>query len=230
MRVTCIFLTGLLFSNFLYAQSAKPLELAKDTFHEEFSENVPVSGRVIAGIIAKSSGKLSNLQVNLLESSSESMCLRVQSIDGTYYSSNEYRITDKSFKGLISPDYPTKYNDLLSEFEGSELAILAFAGSCNEKKVNDVYISAKNSDFAQNTITILVSSGRSDVFVSNKNKDGKKTTLKCIRIERGKRTAYDTECNLGVEQLNEGVNSIAVLRRKSGRMLPSVKFNVVYGG
>ena len=119
---------------------------------------------------------------------------------------------------------------MLSGFEGSELAILAFAGSCNEKKVSNVYISAKNMDFAKNTITVLVSSGRSEVFLSNKNKEGKKKAIKCRRIEQGKRTAYDTECNLDVEKLNEGVNNIAVLRRKSGRMLPSVKFNVVYGG
>jgi len=230
MRLIYILIIGIIYSNYLYAQSSKPLKLAKETFHEEFNEDVPVSGRVIAGIIAKSSGTLSNLQVNLLDASSETMCLRVQSIDGTYYSSNEYRITDKKFKGLISPDYPTKYNEILSGFEGNELAILAFAGTCNKKKVKDVYVSAQNSNFAKNTITVLVSSGRSEVFLNNKNINGKRKTIKCNRIEQGKRTAYDTECNLSVELLNKGVNNIAVLRRKSGRMLPSVNFNVVYGG
>lgn len=229
MRMLSIFLIGLFFSNYLHADSPKTLELAKGQFHEKYNANVTVSGRVIAGIIAKSSGTLSDFQVNLLDINEETMCLRVQSIDGTYYSTNEYRINDKEFKGLINPDYPTQYKELLNGFDESELAILAFAGECGKKKITDAYISARNTNFTQNTITVFVSSGRSEVFLGTTNKEGKKKTIKCSRIEQGKRTAYDTECNIDISQLYEGINSITVLRRKSGRMLPSIKFNVVYG-
>lgn len=223
-----VFLFGICFSTCLLAKLQKPIELANKNFHEEFSANVPVSGRVIAGLVTESAGSLSELQVNLAKIKAETICLRVQSMDGTYYSSNEYVVKDKQFKGLITPTYPTKYLELLDGFDQEELAILTFAGHCNQKKFSDIYVSARSLSPDVTNVSLLVSSGRSEVFLSTKNKQGKKSTIKCKRIEKGKRTAYDTECNISLDQLNEGSNNVAVLRRKSGRMLPSVKLNIVY--
>jgi len=215
-----------LFISSVHAGNTSQLQLADNSFNENFNSNVPVSGRVIAGLMLEKKGD-GDFFINLPAIETDSVCFRVQSKDGTYRSINQYKVDSKSAKGVISPVYPTKYNDTLNSFSSEELAILAFEGKCSDKKLKNVLVSSRGNE-EQKQIVIMVSSGRSDVFLSTHKKKGRKNTLKCNRIEQGKRTAYDTICKVGLDSLIAGVNEISVLRRKSGRMLPPVKFNVLY--
>jgi len=211
----------------IHAADDLKLTLVEPQFKEKYSSNVPVSGRVISGVMMRSIKSTNQFFIDLPTLETETICFRVQSKDGTYFSSNEYKITDKGFAGKISPEYPTQYQDILEGFNASELALLAFVGSCSEKKLNNVLVSSRSNETSPGFVVILVSSGRSDVFLSALAANGKRKSLKCKRLIKGKRTAYDTECSVKVKDLVLGTNELSIIRRKGGRMLPSVKFNVI---
>ena len=213
----------------LCAQAQSTLPLVQESFNEKYNSNVPVSGRVIAGIMFRSAIDHHNeLSIFLAPTESDLICFKVQSKDGTYYSSNEYKIPKSGISGSISPEYPTKYNKLLNEFDETELALLAFSGSCDSKQIDTILISARTQTDIQDDVVILVSSGRSDVFLITEQESGKKNTTKCKRIIEGKRTAYDTQCVIEVNSLLEGTNELSIIRRKPTGNMPSVKFNVLF--
>ncbi|MDE3271390.1 hypothetical protein [Pseudoalteromonas sp. G4] len=228
MKLYALILGLFIFNQPLLANNELKIRLAKDTFYEEFNADVPVSGRVITGVLAQSNKDLTQLNIMLPSVESDSICLKAQSIDGTYYSSNEYKLLTKNIEGPVYPDYPTKYKDQLSKLDRNNLALLAFPGDCSNNKPDTIFLSAVGEVSKAQTISILVNSGRSNVFINLKNNLAKHKTQKCQRIEQGKRTAYDTICNLNLDSLSVGKNSIAILRRKSGRSLPSVKLNLMY--
>lgn len=221
----CILFLLICFS--VKAENAHSLKLENKSFNEVYSSNVPVSGRVIAGLMLKTN-HLGEFNINLPVIDGDSICFRVQSQDGTYRSINQYKVVDKNTTGIISPDYPTQYNELLASFSSSELAVLAFEGNCSDKKITNVLIASRGALDVKQDVIILVSSGRSDVFFTTKSINGRKKTTKCKRIEQGKRTAYDTLCKVGFESFIVGENDVSILRRKSGRMLPPVKFKILY--
>ena len=203
------------------------LTLVEPQFTEKYNSDVSVSGRVISGIMTRSNAAGSQFFIDLPTLEKGTICFRVQSKDGTYFASNEYEISDKTYAGKISPEYPTQFKSILENFKTSELALLAFVGSCSEKKLKNVLISSRSSETHLEDVVVLVSSGRSDVFLSTLADNGKRKSLKCNRLIKGKRTAYDTECSVKIKDLLLGTNELSIIRRKSGRMLPSVKFNVV---
>lgn len=227
MKIILFAIQWLVISFSIYAVEDSKLTLVEPLFKEKYSSNVPVSGRVISGIMTRSNKSNHQFFIDLPALEKDTICFRVQSKDGTYFASNEYKITDKSFAGKISPEYPTQYQDILEGFDASELALLAFVGSCSEKKLNNVLVSSRSSETSSDDVVILVSSGRSDVFLSTLADNGKRKSLKCKRLIKGKRTAYDTECSVKVKDLVLGTNELSIIRRKGGRMLPSVKFNVI---
>lgn len=226
MKNLLVFFCCLFINSTTIAKSSSPLSLINENFNEKFNSNVPVSGRVISGVMQSSKSVLSNIKVNLTNLNTNIICLKVQSRDGTYFSSNEYRVNEKA-KGLITPEYPTKYEEVLTSFSDNELAILAFEGECSDRKLNNVLISSRHNT-TNDKVIVYVSSGRSDVFINTIMPKGKKKTTKCMRIENGKRTAYDTECIIDVKYLLNESNEVSILRRKSGRRLPTVRFNLVY--
>lgn len=218
----------LLVNTVLVAGEDTALTLVSKNFNEKFNSNVPVSGRVVSGVMQASPSKLSALKINLAKLNSNVICLKVQSRDGTYFSSNEYNVVNNENTGLITPEYPTQYEDILSSFTENELGVLAYEGKCSDRKLKNVLLASRGNNIENDEVVIFVSSGRSDVFFTTKTSTGKKKTIKCSRIEEGKRTAYDTECKVNRDLLPLSVNEISILRRKSGRMLPSIKFNLVY--
>jgi hypothetical protein len=211
----------------LNAESAK-LKLSKEIFSEQYSSNVPVSGRVIAGLMLSQSQSANIFSIYMPKSEKKFFCLRVLSRDGTYSSTNQYLLESNTTGDFLQADYPTKYADLLSKYSETELAVLAYTGKCEANKVTDILVSTRGSQADSKDAMILVSSGRSDVFLNIPLKVGGKKTIKCKRIEDGKRTGYDTSCKVNLSLLTTGTNELSLLRRKSGRMLPSVKFNLLY--
>ncbi|MFC1520329.1 hypothetical protein ACFL6Z_11525 [Pseudomonadota bacterium] len=149
--------------------------------------------------------------------------------DGTYSSLNQYKPQVETNSGFQSAEYPTEYLDLLAGFDEQDLAVLSYPGQCEGNLVNQVYVSARGEVSDDNDeVTIFVSSGRSDVFLKLPNTKSGAETLRCKRIQHGKRTGYDTLCLVSLSKLLKGTNELSLIRRKSGRMLPSVKFSILY--
>ena len=169
MKQHFIYLLCLFFISSVQADNTRQLQLDDNSFNEDFNSNVPVSGRVIAGLMLEVKGE-GGFFINLPTMESDSVCFRVQSKDGTYRSTNQYKVDNKSFKGVISPEYPTKYDDTLNSFSSEELAILAFEGKCSDRKLNNVLVSSRGSA-EQGQVVIMVSSGRSDVFLNTYQKN-----------------------------------------------------------
>jgi hypothetical protein len=196
-------------------------------FKESFTTNVPVSGRVLSGIALTNSASSSFSFMLPKSSEGKTLCFRVSSQDGTYTSENEYSISSVLNQGFSSANYPSEYRSKIQSFTAGELSLLATPGKCKSKAVNQVYLSARGLTDLNDEVTIFVSSGRSDVYLRVPKNKAKKETLKCRRIENGVRTAYDTLCKVPLIKLTAGINELSLVRRKSGRTLPSINFEVV---
>lgn len=208
---------------------AEPLTVSPTQFSEQLSANVPVSGRVLAGVAIANSGS-SNFSFLLpAQTSEEQFCFRVISQDGTYSSENLYPTIMMESKSFVGADYPSKYLGELAAFNRHELALLATPGSCENTDNSKVLLTARGNAELDSEVIVFVSSGRSDVYLRVPTENERKKTIKCERIEEGSRTAYDTTCSLSIDELNKGTNEISLMRRKSGRTMPTVSFNIVTG-
>jgi hypothetical protein len=216
----------LIYSNLSFSAEASKLNLVNSTFNEKYNSDVPVSGRVLSGFMLESINKPTDMFLDIPKTTAGIICLQVQSKDGSYFSSNEYQITDNTVHGVISPDYPTEYAEIINVFNHNELAILSFQGSCEQKKVNNLLIASRGDTLLSNNVVFFINSGRSDVFLNLKDKNGKNNTVQCFRIQNGKRTAYDTECKVSLDKIKMAKGKVSILRRKSGRMFPSIKLNI----
>ena len=80
-------------------------------FDEVFQEEVPVSGRVVAGIGATGSAALDALAVLPPAAGSNSglVCIEVVSRDGQYHSRNTYRLPTPIQDWPIRLQYPSDY-------------------------------------------------------------------------------------------------------------------------
>jgi hypothetical protein len=207
-----------------YAQVA-PLTSGK--FKEHYSSDVPISGKVLVGILIESSNKNSGFFVrsNLVNTL---FCFRVMSIDGTYASENEYvlnaKAIDASEQGLVEVEYPTQFQKILNDFEDYELALLATEGECDSSG-NVHYFATKDQVQNNDKIRFLISSARSQVFMRLKSKEHS-LRPSCTRIEEGKRTAYDTICEISLTSLTSADYIADIVRRKSNRKLPDTNFNL----
>jgi hypothetical protein len=209
------------------ATSAPSIKLAEKKFSERYSSNIPVSGRVLTGVTV-SSQEASELSIYIpTQDRNKQICLSVMSRDGTYSSRNQYQSTEDIIGSFQSVEYPSEYQEVIAGFTEDELAMLAYPGNCDSNKISQFYLSSRGVTELSDTVTLFVSSGRSDVFLKIKDKAKKNKTVRCQRIQKGKRTGYDTLCHVKLNVLSKGVNELSLLRRKSGRMLPSVKFSII---
>jgi len=201
--------------------------LANGEFKEHYSSDVPVSGKALVGILIES--KKINSRFYIRSTSNNNMfCFRVTSIDGTYASENEYLLNPESAipnnQGLLELDYPTQFKTILKGFNDNELALLATDGAC-DSRADIHFFATKDKVEDGDKLRFLISSGRSQVFMRLKNKVHS-LQPSCSRIETGKRTAYDTICEIELSQLNSTDYEANIVRRKNNRALPLVNFNL----
>jgi hypothetical protein len=214
----------LLYSRSSFAQLAP---LANDDFKEHYSSDVPVSGKALVGILIES--KKINSRFYIKSTSNNTIfCFKVTSIDGTYASENEYILNPDlaipNDQGLIELEYPTQFTSILKEFNDNELALLATEGACDIRP--DIhFVATKDKVENDDKLRFLISSGRSQVFMRLKSKQHS-LQPSCARIEIGKRTAYDTICEIELSQLSSAQYDADIVRRKGNRALSDVKFKL----
>lgn len=229
-----IFMTGqkvllitvlILFSNLCWAQRvAKP---SAPEFNEHFSSNVPVSGNVLVGALYSSAITNGKFFIDI-ETDTNDFCLKVASIDGTYVSENDYQVDASSeFNASVTMiEYPTRYDKIISGFDLKQLAPLATTGSCKDQRYQHVLLTGRSTLTSSTNILFMISSGRSEVFMQFKSASGQRINAECYRLQDGKRTAYDTVCEVPASLVKEQTYNAQIARRKNGRNLPTTSFTL----
>ena len=105
-------------------------ELLSEKFNEEMFKETPVSGSILAGIVIEqpTSKQSDNLQIFVYWPHTyppSTICLTVQTRDGTYKSQNPYRIPQVNASTYIRLPYPSKGPDFLREQDAQSIALLA---------------------------------------------------------------------------------------------------------
>jgi hypothetical protein len=202
--------------------------------HETFVDEVPVSGQVVVGIglaPEHEAGHRDQLAVFLPEDAAadENICVQAISRDGRYWSKNVFVLPDLSSAAYVTLDYPTKHLAEITALDPDDFAVLASAGECRRVLDGEMFIAdwRPMDDAKPDRVKVFVNSSRSDTFISARTQDGKRfQRSRCRRLQAGRRTGYDTICELNLSASPGGDIRIEILRRKYDRSLPPVGFNL----
>ena len=206
------------------------LDPAAGQLQEVYKDEVPVSGRVIAGLSLAGVPLPGKLAIFPQASASGSkVCVQVMSRDGRYWAQNNFLIPAASVDGPVRLQYDSRYSEQLNQAAAFDLAILSYLGPCVTAGTPEYVLSsrAKLSDQA-NALVIYVNSARADTYASvvNRSKRGKPT--KCRRFTEGRRTGYDTICEIALQDGDAALEQlqVKVFRRKYEKSLKPVDLRV----
>ena len=193
------------------------------SFNEVYKNDVPVSGKVIAGI--GMSGMAVNTELTLFPmaiAGQNYACIQVMSRDGRYWAENSFVLPKSNSKGAIKVKYPSKYNDLLNEYGADDLAILSYLGRCQKGKPRSFIVTSRQKLMTSDrSLIVYVNSSRSDTYIRVMNDASKKGNKKCRKITEGRRTGYDTICtiDMSTDELNPNPLKLGIYRRKFNKSL-----------
>lgn len=212
-------------------QAQEPVARLKNhPFQESYQDQVPVSGRVIAGIIL--SGPVATARLALIPPESAagtSVCVQVMSRDGRYWAKNTFDLPPRIGATPVALEYPSQHQDFLLAVAPDQLAVLGSAGECDSIDRDTLFLSSVPTDTAEDIrVKVLVNSGRSDTYIAITNDAGKRRPTRCQAIEDGRRTGYDTLCSIRLSELDPALDHlrIKIIRRRYERMLPPTEFSV----
>jgi len=213
--------------------SSEPLAVLdpnSPVLNEVYKDEVPVSGKVIAGV------GMSGLAVKgvlalfpKVKSSLGFACVQVMSRDGRYWAENTFVLPEIDLGDGVQVSYPSKYNNLLNEYSADDLAILSYSGRCEKKKVNNFMVTTRQKLVDKSrALIVYVNSSRADTYIRVMNDSTKKVAKKCRKITEGRRTGYDTICRVDMPEETSAVNPVklSVYRRKFNKSLKPVQFLV----
>ena len=214
------------------AEALARVARVKGEFEERFHEEAPVSGRVVAGVLVRGSGRpgLALLPPSL--AAGQSACVQVMSRDGRYASRNTFLIPSAASAPTVPLDYPSAHEDFLWTLDSDDLAVLAMPGDCDENDTSGLYVATSRARdeplHSADAITIFVNSGRSETYVAVNNDPKGKRPRRCAEIEEGRRTGFDTVCGIDLSELESVPErlEIRILRRQYERMLPPTEFDL----
>ena len=230
-----------------------PLSLAEEislktkdsNLHEHYSQEVPVSGNVIAGIELysennpeQSFSSTIHLPQNIQEENNY-LCFQLLSKDGTYTSQNIYLIpkttnspTQKE-KTQFSADFsPSEHLDFLNEKSNNNaIATKISIGEC-QKSTEETYLPALKASTSNSThLRIYIDSlGATDVKMAARNQINKsqRNMATCQPAKGSRLTGFDYTCTLPITTpLNGSIWDLFIARFKYTRKLDTVKIQVV---
>lgn len=206
--------------------------LKEKPFRESYRDEAPVSGRVVAGVIAGSSGQPGLALLPPASASGKSVCVQVMSRDGRYSSKNTFLIPSGVDSSGFELEYPSAHESFLFELDVDALAILTSPGDCTDSTASTLYLSTTRPEREPGSepvpIRIFVNSARADTFVAVKNDPKGKRPTRCQEIEEGRRTGFDKICSIELSGLDSSLDELEVriLRRQYERMLPPTEFTL----
>ncbi|MCL2457735.1 MAG: hypothetical protein FWF31_02595 [Desulfobulbus sp.] len=209
------------------AQQKRKIVLSENQFRESFLEKVTVSGGVRAGFMYKSSLErvdASQLYIYLqrdLDDPQDMLCVNMVSRDGRYAASWQYAIGSQPV-GAINVDLPSKYREQMSSYAPDALVVLAGIAKQNCAAPDLKYIPASWGESNMADYILYVNSGNTDTVIGV---PGRTERIPCAKIATDSTIAYDTQCLIGKEVLDEP-KSIFLVRNSFGNKLPNVEFPV----
>lgn len=204
-------------------------QLKSNPFNERYMDNVPVSGMVLLGVGPIGVRSKDAFAIYLPPNTkADSVCVQMLTRDGRYWSKNEYVLSSEQTQGgYVQLDYQGNYKGTILQQDEKDLAALAYLGSCQSpvdyKNILVAGVVTNNPSQADRYLA-LINSGRSDVSIRVKTQDGRSTIVRCNRIEEGKRTGFDTSCEL--DGLGDGDVELQIARRQFDRVMPPVSFKL----
>ncbi|PLX59915.1 hypothetical protein [Sedimenticola selenatireducens] len=207
----------------------------KEGLKESYTDDVPVSGRVVAGVMLMGMANSGNMVIypSGVEAGSR-VCVQVTSRDGRYWAENNFLLPSNTaddeqpkINEPVSLQYDTEYEDELKGFKLDELAILSYTHDCDHSRENSYFPATRNGFSGEKKrLRIYINSGRADSYVRVENPiEGNNKSRMCRRFTEGRRTGYDTVCeipwssNLTLKPLK-----VDIYRRKYDKNLPKESF------
>lgn len=213
---------------------ANPIALVVGEFEEHFSNEVSVSGNVIAGLMLtslappqpKDFSPLIWVPSNFNEE--QFVCLSVVSQDGVYSSRNTYKLPSSETSTLISADYSkSKYKALLTE-SSRTFALKAKQGNCLQNGNNTYFLTSSSRSTAKEQLQLFVDSlGATDVVVAARGGDRKISKGHCRALSGERKTGFDYSCLIPLPPEANGEFTVKVQRLKFGRKMPSITIKVI---
>ena len=205
-------------------------ELKHRPFNESFQDEAPVSGRVVAGVLVTDAAADSAL--NLAPPSfaaGKSICVQVMSRDGRYWSENSFQLPKGIGATPVRLEYPSRHRDFLQQLGFGDLAILSSAGECGEVDDEVLYLAGHKTARGRTGISVFVNAGRADTYIAVGNVPELRRPARCRQIEEGRRTGFDTVCQIDLDRVDHVPESVDVriLRRRYERMLPPTEFTLL---
>jgi hypothetical protein len=194
---------------------------------EDFKPEVSVSGDVVVGILREPTLSLSpNIRLQMVtlglpQSTQQFACVEVLSRDGRYTAEATYQLEAPEPAEWITLPYPTQYRDLLVQTELDQVAVIAYAGRCEEQKGDGVFIAAWRSDANDMGpyLKVLVNSRASDRvwIVLAEDKGNSARQFNCEKVKEGPRIAFDYVC-LTPYAISVDVGTLVIHRERRGNM------------
>ncbi len=232
MRILQSILLGL-FSSALFPVNiawSEPLVAILDPeakqLEEVYKDEVPVSGRVIAGLSLAGVSHDGDLAILPDENANSSkVCVQIMSRDGRYWAQNTFLVPAVKISGPVILDYASRYSQQLEETAAYDLAILSYQGACSSKKTSEFILTSRAKLSQQpEALIIYVNSARADTFASVVNRTSRMKPQKCRKITEGRRTGYDTICEIALQKEDTDLEQlrIKIYRRKYEKNLRPV--------
>lgn len=205
-----------------------------DDFKELYQKEVPVSGRVVAGITVTGSTAIATLAVlPPAEAEYDRVCIEVVSRDGRYWSRNAFKLPSPIRDWPIRLEYPSAHTEFLENLNADDLAVLGSPGDCDGDDGKNYYVTGSGpANDRPDSISILVNSGRTDTYVAMVIEGQRGRPSGCDPIDAKRRTGFDAVCKVSLTSVDpdESKLTIQILRRRYERMLPPTEFIVVLPG
>ncbi|MFW8567081.1 hypothetical protein [Orrella sp. 11846] len=203
----------------------------KGSFNEQYNRDVKVSGSVIVGVSydAHFDGKSLASLIVFPKPEHETVCLSVESNDGSYTSRNEFKLPQSLDSGspvLLPYGYSQHLEELAREYTDPNLALKATPHSCDEASNTEVVLPLHTDhELNTNILRVYVNTlNATDVFISTGNVHGS-----CQPIEK-QRTNFDHVCSIALpSNPASDKTSVIVERERFGRELPVTEVVVVRG-
>lgn len=174
--------------------------LIADQVAEYYSEKVKVSGKLFSGIQINDSDKVDELFVYLPEASKKTLCTELTSIDGRYKGTLEKKL-DGSASGFVKVEFDSKYENILTSYDGNSLAALSYLSSSCEGDFDRKYLvsSWKNQPHKNELLVLIRSSARKDKASIN----GSDKYQKCKKIRDKYSVSFDKFCVMPIEDFTK---------------------------
>jgi hypothetical protein len=199
---------------------------------ERYQPEVAVSGSVIVGVMGAAA--VTDLAGDRLtvrapaDLENRRVCLRVTSRDGVYSSENRYELPATGLPGDVALPYASQHEKVIRSFSGTEVAMTASAGECDDAEAGYLVVGAPKST---GDVTIFVNSFEAtDVYwsIDSPKTEGEGTdeANDCQEITEGRRTTFDFHCRVP-RPADLDPFTVRIERERFGRPQPEVAVRIL---